>query len=220
MRGVLGVLLGIVARLWLATLRVRFVLAPEAEAALADARPWVLAFWHGRQLPLLAWRRRRKTAVMVSWSEDGEMQARALALLGMEIVRGSTSRGGARGLASLVRLLRRGDCDAAFAIDGPRGPHGVAKPGVTYAARRAGALVVPMGAAARRAKVLARAWDRFLLPWPGTDVVVTLGRPLGAAEADGPTVEAAVSAEVARAEAILAGDSAAVVPFSAGFRVD
>ncbi len=219
MRDVLGILLGLVARVWLATLRLRLVVAPEAARAMRDARPWVLAFWHGRQFPLLAWQRRRKTAVLVSLSADGAMQARALALLGMEVVRGSSSRGGARGLAELLRLLRHGDRDAAFAIDGPRGPHGVAKPGVTFTAERASALVVPMGSAARRAKVLVRAWDRFLLPWPFTEVVVTIGAPLdtSAAGPEGLTqgaVERAVAAEVDRAEAFLAAKNAAVLPFS------
>jgi lysophospholipid acyltransferase (LPLAT)-like uncharacterized protein len=202
-RDVLGILLGLVARAWLATLRIDFRLAPEAEAALADPRPWILAFWHGRQLPLLGWKRRRRTAVLVSLSADGTMQARALALLGLEVLRGSSSRGGSRAMMRLVRLLRRGDRDAAFAIDGPRGPLGIAKPGVHFAARSIGALVVPMGAAARHAVVFRRAWDQFLLPWPGSAVTVTIGPPLEPTAELG-AIEAAVATEVARAEAFLA----------------
>lgn len=217
-RAALGVLLGLVARLWLATLRVRVELAPEAREALSDPRPWVLAFWHGRQFPLLAWRRRRRTAVMVSLSADGAMQARALALLGLEVVRGSSSRGGVRALAALVRRLRAGR-DAAFAVDGPRGPLGVAKPGVAFAASRAGALVVPMGASAARARVFARAWDRFLLPLPFTRVVVTLGPPLPP-EAPLSDIEGAVAREVERSEAFLAGSPRPVVAFSRVSRLD
>jgi lysophospholipid acyltransferase (LPLAT)-like uncharacterized protein len=212
-RGVLGVVVGLVARLWLATLRVRVHMAPEARAVWGAPAPWVLAFWHGRQFPLLAWRRRRTTAVLVSLSADGAIQARALTQLGMEVVRGSSSRGGARGLAALVRRLRRGGRDAAFAIDGPRGPLGVAKPGVGYAAKRSGAWIVPMGSAAGRAKVLARAWDRFVLPLPGTVVVVTIGAPLPGDAAPG-AIEAAVAGEVARAEALLAGQDPAVIAFA------
>lgn len=218
MRAALGVLLGLVARLWLATLRVRVELAAEAHAALGDPRPWVLAFWHGRQFPLLAWRRRRPTAVMVSLSDDGAMQARALALLGLEVVRGSSSRGGVRGLAALVRRLRAGR-DAAFAVDGPRGPLGVAKPGVAFAAARAGALVVPMGSAAARARVFTRAWDRFVLPLPFSRVVVTLGAPLPPS-APLSDIEAAVAREVDRAEAFLAGGPRGVITFSRVSRLD
>src|SRR3954468_11566429 len=120
MRAFLGVLLGIIARVWLSTLRVRVVIDPTL--ARNDDRPWVLAFFHGTQWPLLAWRRRRKTVVLVSLSRDGQMQAKALALQGLRVVRGSSSRGGVRGLAVLVRRMKRERADAAFAVDGPRGP--------------------------------------------------------------------------------------------------
>jgi lysophospholipid acyltransferase (LPLAT)-like uncharacterized protein len=176
LRAALGVLLGVVAWLWLATLRVRVV----ADPALGDVshRPWVLAFWHGTQWPLLAWRRRRRTVVLVSLSRDGAMQARALTLQGLRVVRGSSSRGGARGLAQLVRVMRRDSVDAAFAVDGPRGPLGVVKEGAVVAARACGAVVVPVTGAARRGIVLRRTWDRFTLAWPFTRVDVLLGAPI------------------------------------------
>lgn len=175
-RTVLGVLLGLVARLWLATLRVRVTLAPELGAVAG--RPWVLAFWHGTQWPLLAWRRRRRTVVLVSLSRDGAMQARALRLQGLSVVRGSSSRGGARGLAGLVRAMRKRDADAAFAVDGPRGPLGKVKGGVVLAARATGAVLVPVTGLVRRGVVLRRAWDRFAVAWPFTRVDVVLGAPI------------------------------------------
>ena len=169
----LGWVLGVVARLWLATLRVRVVAHPGLER-VAD-RPWVLAFWHGTQWPLLAWHRRRRTVVLVSLSRDGSMQARALAVQGFQVVRGSSSRGGARGLAAVVRAMRRDGVDAAFAVDGPRGPRGVVKGGAIVAARAAGAVLVPMVGIVHRGIVLRRTWDRFAIAWPFTSVDVTLG---------------------------------------------
>jgi lysophospholipid acyltransferase (LPLAT)-like uncharacterized protein len=171
----LGTVLGWVVRLWLATLRVR-VRRDEALHGV-QARPWVLAFWHGTQWPLLAWRRRRATVVLVSWSADGAIQARALSVQGLSVVRGSSSRGGAAGLASLVRRMKRG-ADAAFAVDGPRGPRGVVKGGVVAAARAVGAVIVPMSGTIRRGVVLTRTWDRFAVAWPFSRVEVVLGAPI------------------------------------------
>jgi lysophospholipid acyltransferase (LPLAT)-like uncharacterized protein len=166
----------VVARVWLATLRVRVVAHPALEGV--GDRPWVLAFWHGTQWPLLAWHRRRPTVVLVSLSRDGSMQARALAVQGLTVVRGSSSRGGARGLAAVVRAMRRDGADAAFAVDGPRGPRGVVKGGAIVAARAAGAVLVPMAGVVRRGIVLRRTWDRFAIAWPFTRVDVTLGDPV------------------------------------------
>jgi lysophospholipid acyltransferase (LPLAT)-like uncharacterized protein len=179
-RAIAGILLGLVARLWLATLRVRVVLHPALERV--RDRPWVLAFWHGTQWPLLAWRRRRRTVVLVSLSRDGAMQARALALQGLRVVRGSSSRGGARGLARLVHAMRKEAADAAFAVDGPRGPLGVVKGGAIVAARATGAVIVPMTGAVARGVVLRKTWDRFAIAWPFTRVDVLLGQPVDPAE--------------------------------------
>lgn len=171
-----GAALGLVARLWLATLRVRVVQHPSL--AHVQGRPWVLAFWHGTQWPLLAWGRRKRTVVLVSLSSDGAIQAGALAILGLRVVRGSSSRGGASGLAAVVRAMRRERADAAFAVDGPRGPYGVAKGGAIVAARATGGVVVPMAGRVRRGFVLRRTWDRFALAWPFTRVDVALGPPI------------------------------------------
>lgn len=199
MRAVLGVLLGLLARLWLATLRVRVIVDPALEPA--SGRPWVLAFFHGTQWPLLAWRRRRSTVVLVSLSQDGAMQARALRLQGLRVVRGSSSRGGARGLAALVRAMKKEGADAAFAVDGPRGPYGVAKPGAVTAAKATGAVLVPMGSAARSSIVLARAWDKFRIAWPFSRVTVTLGAPIEPDEGARAALERAIARENELAEA-------------------
>jgi lysophospholipid acyltransferase (LPLAT)-like uncharacterized protein len=182
----------------------------------------VLSFLHGKQWPLLAWRRRRPTAVMVSLSADGEMQARALRTLGFTVVRGSSSRGGARGLAALVRHLKRGGHDAAFAVDGPRGPYGVPKPGVVLAARAGRAVIVPMGSAIAGAKIFARAWDRFALAWPFSRVVVVLGPPVELQSlADDAEILRHLATSIAAAnegaEAILAARPRSMLPFSRSF---
>jgi lysophospholipid acyltransferase (LPLAT)-like uncharacterized protein len=214
-RAIVGVLLGLLARVWLMTLRVSLTVHPSLLAGEASERPWVLAFFHGKQWPLLAWKRRRTTAVMVSLSKDGAIQTRALEVLGFSVVRGSSSRGGARGLAAIVRRLRGGE-DAAFAVDGPRGPYGVPKPGVLLAAQKADALIVPMGSAIKAGKVFEGAWDRFALAWPFARVAVTLGAPLD------PSLEralgtdelgATIASENEAAEAILAGGQQNMVRF-------
>ncbi|WP_394829851.1 lysophospholipid acyltransferase family protein [Pendulispora albinea] len=222
-RKLAGFVLGLVAALWLRTLRVRVWVDPRLLAVgaggsgqgggsgaggvggvSAGAGPWVLSFFHGTQFPLLAWRRRRRTVVMVSHSHDGAMQAVALRCLGFGIVRGSSSRGGVRGLAALIRQVKRGDADAAFAVDGPRGPYGKVKEGAILAARATGGVLVPMGSASARAWVASRAWDRFTLPLPFSRVQIVLGAPLlpdGASEATASGATAALASASATATA-------------------
>jgi hypothetical protein len=213
MRRLLGVLIGLLVRLWLSTLRVRVHVDPELD--LEDPLPLVLSFWHGQQQLLLAWKRRRSTLVMVSWSRDGELSSGAMAALGLQVVRGSSSRGGARALRELVRRIDGGH-DAAFAVDGPRGPLREAKPGARYTARLAGARLVPLAASAERTAVLRGAWDRFELPLPFTRVAIALGAPLEPARTDEIGLELAI--EAARAHAVAMLPRARVLSAGAGAR--
>ena len=182
-RAALGVILGLFVRIYLATLRVSL----HVDAALdpRDPRPWVLCFWHGDQFPLLCWKRRRPTVALVSHSKDGQMQAMALGIQGLLVERGSSSRGGSGGLRAMVRQLRSGR-DAAFAVDGPRGPRFSVAPGASSAAELGSGLLVPMGSAAPHGITLEGAWDRFRIPLPFSRVAVWLGAPMdpGTAQED------------------------------------
>ena len=180
-RSVLGILLGLAVRLYLTTLRVTVRADPALDRD--DPRPWVLCFWHGDQLPLLCFHRRRPTVALVSHSADGQMQAFALRVQGLLVERGSSSRGGARGLVAIVRRLLR-EQDAAFALDGPKGPRFTVAPGARTAARLASGVLVPMGSAAPRAITLGKTWDRFCIPLPFSRVAVRLGAPLARSTSD------------------------------------
>jgi lysophospholipid acyltransferase (LPLAT)-like uncharacterized protein len=107
---------------------------------------------------------------MVSRSFDGEYIARTIEKLGFVAVRGSSSRGGARGLLGLRSQLEKGN-SVAFTIDGPRGPKYVAKPGPVLLSR---ASALPMAAfyvAISDAWVL-NTWDALMIPKPFSKALV------------------------------------------------
>ncbi len=166
----LAVCLRLLIRMWLVTLRIRRVGPPFI-------RPCVVAFLHGDQLPLLAIRPARPAVAPVSLSRDGTLQTRILSGLGIDAVRGSSSRGGARALLGLVRALKSGAI-ALLAVDGPRGPRGEAKAGVGFLAQRSQVAVYPASVAVRHGHRLRRAWDRYLLPMPFTRTHIEIGEPL------------------------------------------
>lgn len=173
-RAALGFVLGIVARLWIATLRTTSASHPSL-CRCAD-QPWVLALWHGQILPLLAFRRRRRTVAIVSLSGDGDLMASAFRLLDLHAVRGSSSRNARAALIGLVRMLRE-RWDGAVALDGPRGPRHQARAGALLAASRSRGVVVPFAAACSRSWKLS-SWDLFEIPCPFSRVAVVLGEPI------------------------------------------
>lgn len=176
---------------YVATFRVRVATSPAL--ARESASPWVLALFHGLLVPALAWPRRRALVALVSRSKDGDRLGALLARLGIGAARGSSSRGGAVGLAGLVRALRAGH-DVAVAVDGPKGPRRAVKAGALEAARLGGGVLVPLAAAAWPAIRLRAGWDEVLLPLPFARVGIALGAP---ASLDAP---AAVADALAAAE--------------------
>ena len=152
------------------TLRIRVLGPPEPDG------PVLYAFHHGRQFGLLHYRPASGAAVLSSLSRDGRLQARILTALGFAVVAGSSTRAGAIGLRGVLRHVATGR-RAGFAVDGPRGPLGVVKPGVVALARTTGAPIVPLTFAAP-GHVFKRAWDQYLLPRPFGRGVIARGEPI------------------------------------------
>jgi hypothetical protein len=105
-----------------------------------------VALWHGHILPGMFYFRDRGIVVVTSENFDGEWIARIIRRFGYGAARGSTSRGGARALRSLLKSIAQQP--AAFTVDGPRGPRGVAQPGVVWLAKATGHPILPIHAAA------------------------------------------------------------------------
>ncbi len=166
-----------------ATLRLQVVGAEALGPCWRAGRPLIYAVWHGRIL-MVPWAnaRLRRTGgarpvtVLASRSRDGELVAAYVACFGLDVVRGSSSRGGASGLRGLAAAVRAG-ADVAVVPDGPRGPRERCRPGAVALAALTGAPVVPLAFAARPARRL-RTWDRFLVPLPFARCALVFGEPL------------------------------------------
>jgi lysophospholipid acyltransferase (LPLAT)-like uncharacterized protein len=122
----LGVTLGRVALVWASTWRLRLDVG-ALDDAMAQG-PVIVAILHGELLPAGLLARGRSMLPMVSQSKDGEIIAGALSVFGFPLVRGGSSRGGAEALVRAEEGLRSG-LSPVLAVDGPRGPAGVPKPG-------------------------------------------------------------------------------------------
>lgn len=181
-------------RLLGATLRYEEIGEPGTHA---DENPQtrVYCMWHRSLLSVAYHFRKRRIAILISPSFDGEMIAQTIWRVGYKTVRGSSSRGGAAGLLGMQRALDAEDetrCNyAAFTSDGPRGPVYQAKPGGVKLAQQVGGGVGIFYAASVRAWKL-RSWDRFLIPKPFSTVVIGWQPPVPVSpEVDDNSLEAA-----------------------------
>lgn len=145
-------------------------------ALRSEGQKVIFCFWHGGLLPLAWVHRDEGVVVLVSEHADGEYITRVLHRYGYETARGSSTRGGSRGLRGLLRSARAGR-DLAITPDGPRGPLQEFKPGAVTAAQLTGLPILPLGVAASSAWRL-ESWDRFMIPRPFCQLHVVYGEPI------------------------------------------
>ncbi len=143
---------------------------PPASPDVTHEKQVIYSFWH-RAVFASAWIWKKSgIAVISSRSFDGEYMARTIEKLGFVPVRGSSSRGGAPALLGLKRQLEQGNL-VAFAIDGPRGPKYVAKPGPVLLSRASALPMVAFHVALSDAWVL-NTWDALMIPKPFAKALV------------------------------------------------
>jgi lysophospholipid acyltransferase (LPLAT)-like uncharacterized protein len=157
-------------------------------------RPFIACFWHGRmiQIPTL-WRWNMPIHLLASAHRDGRLILQMVRHFGIRPIVGSSSRGGAAAMRTMMQTIHEGGC-IALAPDGPRGPRMRVAPGVISLAKLTAAPIFPVTFSTAYGRVLAT-WDRFFLPFPFGRGVVVYGDPLSvAADADEAALEAARAA--------------------------
>ena len=155
------------------TWRIRVTHDEALRGMRSVGKPVIFALWHGHLLPLLYHHRDEGVAILISEHADGEIIARVAMRLGYRTVRGSTSRGAARALMGLVRVIGDGH-DLAITPDGPRGPAKSFAPGALVVAQRSAAPIIPIAMSASSCWRL-KSWDSFVIPRPFARVHVSYG---------------------------------------------
>jgi lysophospholipid acyltransferase (LPLAT)-like uncharacterized protein len=160
----------------------------ENEAGLTDLlkgdRPVVGAFLHSRTFQLLHYfsdPKRGRWMLMCSKSSDGDLMTSVEEGLGYRVARGSSGSGGARALAEMIKAQREDrQLNSCLAVDGSRGPRGIAQLGILTLARKANGVLLPVAAATSSATcwVNRGSWDRTVIPKPRAEIRILIGEPI------------------------------------------
>lgn len=167
------------------TTRWRLEIDPAAASLFREGAPLILALWHERLPPMVCqWTRFPDAAdrpphplhFVISAHRDGRLIARIARRVGVEVVEGSSTRGGREALSRMLTLLAGGGAAVGITPDGPRGPRRVCQPGVAALAQLSGRPVVCAAASVRRHLRLG-SWDRMMLALPFTSGALVVGPP-------------------------------------------
>lgn len=103
--------------------------------------------------------------------------AKVLDILGYQVFRGSSSRGGARGLLKLVKAVKAGS-QGALAVDGPRGPLHEVKPGIADLAIRTNVPLIGVRVRAFSSWTFDSTWNKCYLPKPFSRIQVVFAEAI------------------------------------------
>jgi lysophospholipid acyltransferase (LPLAT)-like uncharacterized protein len=142
--------------------------------------PIIFAFWHDELLlqPLLYKKIRQKpnASVMISEHFDGEIIARIIGFFGLDSIRGSASKNGARVLLQAIKQTQKGQ-DVAITPDGPKGPRHSVADGIVLIAQKTKLPVICFNYDASK-KWRLKSWDRFIVPKPFCDLTFIASAPI------------------------------------------
>lgn len=141
-----------------------------------DGKVPIYTFWHNRIFLGTYFFRNRGIVVMTSQSLDGEYIARFIKRFGYGASRGSSTRGGIKALAEMIRLMREG-VPTAFSIDGPKGPKYEAKAGGCLLAKKSGHPMMPFVFEAKKFWEI-KSWDKLQIPKPFSRAKLFIAKPI------------------------------------------
>ena len=147
---------------------------PQSDPKLARQGN-IYLFWHESMLFPLITHCGPDFSILVSRHRDGELITQVMRMFQGKTVRGSTSRGAARGLLEMMR--NRPSKHLGITPDGPRGPRRVMQDGAIYLASRTGMPLVPAGFAFDGCWRVG-SWDKMALPRPFRRAVAVAAAPI------------------------------------------
>ena len=203
-------LLGNITSILLKVIFLTIKISEETHSEFDKKAQYIFSFWHNKLLLCIKIfaRFNRDTTGLVSPSAIGDILSHYIGKKGVDLIRGSSTRGGIAGLKALIGAAKR-DYHLGLAPDGPRGPKLKASPGILYLAYKTGLPIIPIGVAYSKKWVVKSSWDHFNFPLPFSKAVIYAGKPIWVTsrdniEADLERLHQAMHQSELKAESLLA----------------
>ncbi len=172
-----GVFGSIFFRLLFCTISIKEVPDTISQKNKRQGKCMIYAFWHAHILVPSYVGRNLGAKVLISQHRDGEYIAQIVQRLGNDVARGSTTRGGARALLSMIKKIKEEKVSLAITPDGPKGPRFIVQSGVIMLGQKTQYPIIPVMVRHSNCWEMP-SWDRFCIPKPFSKVALVYGDPV------------------------------------------
>lgn len=172
-----GIVGSIFIRLLFSTISVREIPNDYSRKLKRQGKCVIYALWHAHILIPVYASRNLGIKALISQHRDGEYIAQIVQWLGFDVARGSTTRGGAKALLSIIKKIKEEAVSLAITPDGPKGPRFVAQSGAIILGQKTGFPIIPVSLGLTKYWELP-SWDRFRIPKPFSKAMIIYGNPI------------------------------------------
>jgi lysophospholipid acyltransferase (LPLAT)-like uncharacterized protein len=173
----IGFLFYLITKIIFLSIRWKFYNEDQKSNIFNVDNQYIFCCWHNRLFlgPHLLPRNRIINALQSSHS-DGMITSIAFKYLGMNVILGSSMKGGMQAFRKMVKCIQNGE-SIAITPDGPKGPKETVKEGIIKLAQITGTPIVPLVWATKKFKLI-NSWDHFVIPFPFSKGIYTFGKPI------------------------------------------
>ena len=173
----IGFLFYLITRITFLSIRWEFYNENQKSNVFNVDNQYIFCCWHNRLFlgPHLLPRNRIINALQSSHS-DGMITSIAFKYLGMNVILGSSMKGGMQAFRKMVKCIQNGE-SIAITPDGPKGPKETLKEGLIKLAQITGAPIVPLVWTTKKFTLI-DSWDHFVIPFPFSKGIYTFGKPI------------------------------------------
>ncbi len=150
------------------------------QRAIESDYPIMLCTWHCRLLYASYFFKKNKTAnlwAIASTHKDSELISRFLQGAAINLIRGSSTRGGNNVTKQMLTILKNSQSIVAITNDGPKGPPRVAKLESYRTAIKSKAQIIAISCNSTNFW-RARSWDRLHIPKPFGTIHINFSEPM------------------------------------------
>mgnify|MGYP001461816814 CR=1 FL=1 len=159
------------------SIRWEYLVENEKSNIFNSNKEYIFCCWHNKLFlgPHLLPRNRVINALQSSHS-DGMVTSLAFKYLGMNVILGSSKKGGMQAFRKMVKCIKSGE-SVAITPDGPKGPKEKVKEGIIKLAQITETSIIPLVWTTNKFKLI-NSWDNFVIPYPFSKGVYSFGKPI------------------------------------------
>ncbi|MDC0093265.1 lysophospholipid acyltransferase family protein [Alphaproteobacteria bacterium] len=159
------------------SIRWTYIIESKKSDIFNNHKGMIFCCWHNRLFlgPHILPRNKIINALQSSHS-DGMVTSTAFKFLGINVILGSSNKGGMQAFRKMVKCIQSGE-SIAITPDGPKGPKEKVKDGIIKLAQITNSPIIPLVWSTRRFKII-NSWDNFIIPIPFTKGVYSFGKPI------------------------------------------